>query len=69
MRSLGKTLLAFALHHFLLKAKLICNSRYLLTSYFYLPVSHDEKEIFFVVLVLEGLEGLQRTSQLQLLQH
>ena len=29
------------------KAKLACYSRYLLTSYFYIPLSCDEKYIFF----------------------
>ena len=40
-----------------------------LTSYFCIPFSYDEKDISFLVLVLEGLVGLHRTSQLQLLQH
>ena len=40
-----------------------------LTSYFCIPVLYDEKDIFFLVLVLEGLVGLHRTVQLQLLQH
>ena len=30
------------------KAKRVCYSRYLLTSYFCLPVPYDEKDIFFV---------------------
>ena len=51
------------------KAKFTCYSRYLLTSYFCSPVPYDEKDIFFWVLALEGLIGLQRTVQLQLLQH
>ena len=34
-----------------------------------LPVPCNEKDIFFGVLVLEGLVGLHRTVQLQLLQH
>ena len=29
------------------KAKFACYSRYLLTSYFYIPVLYDEKDIFF----------------------
>ena len=61
MSSLGKTLLAFALLHFILKVKLACYSRYLLTSYFCIPIPYDEKDIFFWVLVLEGLVGLHRT--------
>ena len=46
MCSLGKTLLAFALLHFVFKAKLTCYSRYLLTFYFCIPVPYDEKDIF-----------------------
>ena len=41
--SLGKTVLAFALLHFVLKAKLAGYSRYLLTSYFGIPNPYDEK--------------------------
>ena len=47
------------------KAKLVCYSGYLLTSCFCIPIPCDEKDIFFLVLVLEGLVGLHRTSQLQ----
>ena len=43
------------------KAKFACYSRSLLTSYFCIPVPHNEKDIFFGVLVLEGLGGLYRT--------
>ena len=39
-----------------------------LAFYICIPVHYNEKEIFFWVLVLEGLIGLQRTDQLQLLQ-
>ena len=36
--------------------------RYLLTFYFCIPVPYDENDIFFfLVLILEGLVGLQRT--------
>ena len=65
--SLGKTLLAFALPHFA-KARFACYSRCFLTSYFCIPVPYNEKDIFLGVLVLEGLVGLHRTVQLQLLQ-
>ena len=51
------------------KAKFACYSRCFLTSYFCIPVPYNEKDIFFGVLVLEGLMGLHRTIQLQLLQH
>ena len=43
---------------FISKAKLTCYSRYLLTSYFCISVPYDEKDIFFGLLVLEGLVGL-----------
>ena len=51
------------------KAKLPFYSRYLLTSYFCIPVPYDKKDIFFLVLPLEGLVALHRTIQLQLLWH
>ena len=56
------------------KAKVACYSRYLLTCYFCIPIPYDEKDIFCVcvcvcVLVLEGLVGLHRTVELQLLWH
>ena len=51
------------------KAKFACYSRYLLTSYFCIPVPYNGKDIFWGVLILEGLVGLHRTIQLQLLQH
>ena len=35
-----------------------------MTSYFCTPVPYNEKDIFFGVLVLEGLVGLHRTIQL-----
>ena len=63
------TLLAFALLHFVPKGKFACYSRYLLIFYFCIPVFYDEKDIFLLVLVLEGLVGLHRTIQLQLLWH
>ena len=51
------------------KAKFAYYSKYLLTSYFCIPVSYNEEDIFFWMLVLEGLVGLHRTIQHQLLQH
>ena len=51
------------------EAKFACYSRCFLTSYFCIPVHYNEKDIFWGVLVLEGLVGLHRTVQLQLLQH
>ena len=44
------------------KAKYFCYSRGFLTSYFCIPVLHNEKHIFFWVLVLKGLVGLHRNS-------
>ena len=66
--SLGKTLLAFALLHFVLQGQpcllLQVSPDFLLHSS---PLWW--KGPLFLVLVLEGLVGLQRTVQLQLLQH
>ena len=47
MCSLGKTLLAFELFHFLLQGQIFLLLRYLLNSYFCNPVPHDENDIFF----------------------
>ena len=60
---LAKLCLPLPFHFFIFysKAKFACYSRYLLTSYFCIPVSYNEKNIFFLVLVLEGLLGLHRT--------
>ena len=46
------------------KANFACYSRCFLSSYFCIPVPYNEKDIFFCVLVLEGLVGLHRTIQL-----
>ena len=54
MCSLGKTLLAFALLHFVLQGQ-TCLYSYIFTSFFCIPVPYDEKHIFFLVLVLESL--------------
>ena len=51
------------------KVKLAYYYRYLLTSYFCIPIPYDEKDIFLCVLVLDGLIGLHRIVQLQLLCH
>ena len=48
------------------KAKLSCYSRYLLSSYFYIPVPYDEKDIFFVfffVVVVVSSRRSCRSSQ------
>ena len=50
VHSLGKTLLSFALLHFVhSKAKCACYSRYLLISYFCIPVTYNEKDNFCCV--------------------
>ena len=63
--SLGKTLLAFPCFILYSKAKLACYSGYLLTSCFCIPIPYDKKDIF-LVLVIESVVDLHRTSQLQL---
>ena len=61
--SLGKTLVSFCCASFCSpRPRLACYSRYLLTSSFCIPVSCNEKDIFFG-------SFLHRTVQLQLLQH
>ena len=50
------------------KGKFACYSRCFLTSYFCIPVPHNEKDISFWMLVLKGLVCLHRTIQLHLLQ-
>ena len=65
--SLGKSLLAFFLLHFVLQGQTVCYFRYLLTSLHSSPLWW--KGHLFWVLVLEGLVGLHGTIQFQLLQH
>ena len=62
-----QTLLAFALLHFVLQAKLACYFRYLLTNYFCIPVHYDVKDIFFLLffgVISRSLVGVPRTVQL-----
>ena len=66
---LDKTLLAFALLHFILQGQICLLLQVALDFLFCIPIPYNAKDIFFWVLVLEGLEGLHRTVQLQLLQH
>ena len=68
VRSLGKTLSALPCFTLYCKAKYACYPRYFLTSYFFIPVPYNEKDIFFWVLVLICLVDLHRIIQLQLLQ-
>ena len=51
------------------RPKLACFSRCVLTSYFCIPISYEEKDIFFFWCQSRGLEGLHRTMQFQLLWH
>ena len=69
MRSLGKTLLAFALLHSIVQGQICLLLQVSLDFLLLHPVPHEEKDIFFLVLVLEGLVGLHRTIQLLLLRH
>ena len=67
--TLGKLLLAFSLLHFILQCQACLLLQVSLDFYFYIPVPYDEKDFFFLVLVLEGLVGLHRTIQLQIIWH
>ena len=64
VHSLGKTLLTVSCFILYSKAKLAHHSRYLLTSYFCIPVPMMKGHPF-LVLVLGGLIGLLRTVQPQ----
>ena len=66
---LGKTLLAFALLHSVLQGKIFLLLQVFLEFLLYNLVPYNEKDIFFWVLILEGLVVLHRTVKLQLLQH
>ena len=69
VRPLGKTLLAFALLHSVLQGQ-ICPLLQVFLDFLLLHSSPLEwKGHLFWVLILEGLIGLHRTFQLQLLQH
>ena len=69
VRSLGKTLLAFALLHSVLQGQ-ICLLLQVFLGFLLLHSSPLKwKGHLFGVLVLKGLVGLHRTVQLQLLQH
>ena len=64
-----KTLLAFALLHFVLQGQICLLLQVFLDFLLCIPVPCNEKDIFFCVLVLEGLVDLHRTVQLQVLHH
>ena len=59
---------SFALH-FVLQSRTFLLLQISLEILLLHPVPYDEKDIFFLVLVLEGLIGLHRMIQLQLLWH
>ena len=74
--SLDKTLLAFALLHFVLQRETCLLLQVSSTSYFCILIPYDEKNIFIwgggrgvQQLALKDLVGLHRTIQLQFLQH
>ena len=64
--SLGKTMVAFVLLHFVFQGQTCLLLQVSLDFLLFIPVPYDEKT-FFWLLVLEGLVGLHRTVQLQLL--
>ena len=68
MHSLDKTLLAFALLHYVLQGQTCLLLQASLPTFaFQCPMM--KRTSFFLVLVLEDLVGFKRTIQLQLLQH
>ena len=62
-------LLAFALLHSVLQDQICLLLQVSLDFLLCIPVSYNEKDIFFWGVSFEGLGGLHRTAQLQLLQH
>ena len=66
--SLSRTLLAFSLLHSVLPGQIFLLFQVFLDFWLFIPVPWNEKDIFFWVLALEGLVGLHRAIQLQLLQ-
>ena len=69
VHSLGKTLLVFAMLHFVFQGQIFLLLQVSLDFLVLHSNTLNEKGIFFLVLVPEGLLGLHRTVQLQLLQH
>ena len=62
-------LLAFALLHSILQGQGCLLFQVFLDFLLLIPVPYNERDIFFWVLIIEGLVVLHRTIQLQLLQH
>ena len=74
MCSLDKTLLAFAMLHFVLQHQICLLLWVSLNILFCIPIPYDAKDCVCVcvcvcVLVLDDLTGLSGTSQLQILLH
>ena len=67
MRSLGKTLLAFDLLRFILQGQICLLLQVSIAFLLCIPVPYNEKDIFWGVLILDGLADLHIT--IQLLQH
>ena len=68
MRSRGKTLLAFALLHFVAQTQTCLLFQYLLTSFFSIAVPYDEKDIGFFFGLSSG-RLISPHGIVQLLQH
>ena len=62
--SFNKTLLAFALLHFVLQGQPCLLLQLSLDSLLLHPIPYGERGIYFLVLALKGLVGLHRTGQL-----
>ena len=69
MHSLDKTLLVFALLHFVLQGQICLLLQVSLEFLLLHSIPYNEKDIFCGVLVPEGLVDLHRTVQLQFVQH
>ena len=69
VHSLGITLLGFALLHFVLQGQTWLLLQISLDFLLLHSFPHYEKDIIFLVLVLEGNVDLHRTVQCQLLRH
>ena len=69
MRSLGKTLLSFALLHFVFRGQIFPLLQVSFDFLLFHAVLYNEDDIFFWMFVLESLVGLHKTFQLQLLQY
>ena len=64
--SLSKTVLVFALLHFVLQGQTCLLLQVSLDFLLFISIPYDENDILFWCLVLEGLVSLHRTIQFQL---